>query len=107
MIDRRQYIRHSLRYRVLCTSSGAPTRKVRATSFDISMGGVGIKLKNFITKSEKINLEIFIPRAKKPIKVKGSLAWQAHLPSLGAKRCGIQFTEIPWTCLKTILGNPA
>ncbi len=107
MIDRRRYIRHSLRYRVLCAPFGVPERKVRATSFNLSMGGIGMNLKKFLTKSEKINLEILIPQSKRPIKATGRLAWQTHLPSLGVKRCGIQFTEIPYTRLKTILGNPA
>ena len=107
MMERRKCIRHNLNYRVLYAPSEAPEKKMRAASFNLSMEGIGIDIKNFITESEKVNLEIFIPRVKSPIKAKGRLAWQAHLPSLGAKRCGIQFTEIPWTRLKTILGNPA
>jgi len=96
MIEKRRRKRHNLACRVEYYTDKNPTKKIKATSFNLSLSGVGLKMANFIN-GENLNLRIFKPTVKSPIEAKGILVWQKRLPRLDDKLAGIKFTETSWS----------
>lgn len=107
MRERRKHIRHDIRYKVVCSSLGNPARKFTATSYNISFGGIGISLKKFIKEAERLKIDIFSPYQKAPLRAKARLIWQSRFPGLMEKRAGLEFTEIPWSAIKSVLSETA
>jgi len=107
MREKRKYTRHELMYKVVLHPDNSAISPIETESFNISFGGIGVILKEYIKNTENINLSIRVPENKEPISARGRLVWQSGSPGLGAQRAGIQFTEIPWTQLKTLLANVA
>ena len=88
---------------MLCWSYDKPKKTIRATSFNVSLGGIGIDLKKFIEGDRRIKLQIFKLPIKPPIEVEGNIVWQGYLSNVGKKRASIQFTKIPWSKAKVLL----
>jgi len=103
MKERRKYRRYNAEYNIVYSTAEAPGRKFKATSVDISLGGIGVRVKRFIKGKGKLILQIYTPHARNPVKAKATLVWQNGRPGFAAERAGIRFTEIPYTRLKTIL----
>jgi len=103
MREKRKHTRHELIYRVALHPEGGTATPIETESFNISFGGMGIILKNYIKNTENIDLSIHDPQSEELIRARGRIVWQSGSPGLGAQRAGIQFTEIPWTQLKSLL----
>ena len=105
MREKRKYTRYELIYKVVLRPEGDLSCPVETESFNVSFGGIGVMLKNYIKDTDNITLSIHNPQTAEPIEAKGRLVWQSGSPGVGAQRAGIQFTEIPWTQLKTLLAH--
>lgn len=101
--ERRKHARRKFAYKVICASLKNPRKKFRATLVNISLAGIGLKIKRLIEGSESLKLLIFQPGRRVPIEAKGRLVWQGKLPDTPETRAGIQFTEIPWTQITSFL----
>ncbi len=101
--DQRKNPRHDLRCKVVCSFPENPTKKFNVTSVNISLGGLGLKLNNFIRESKYLKIAIFDPNKKRPVKAKGRIVWQKHFRDFTERRAGIQFTDIPWTKIKSLV----
>jgi len=95
--ERRRYIRRSLMLKVVCLNADDPRRRMETTSTDISLGGIGLKIKNFMSRD--LDLRIYGPSSRKPIMAKGTVVWQNLLKG----RAGIQFTSIGWNDIKSLI----
>lgn len=102
MEERREHPRRDIMLKVEYSAFEKPDDKIEAASFNISLGGIGMRLNDFI-KSKKLYLYIYPPREIKPIEARGILVWQSNISNFGERRAGIQFTEVPWTRLKALV----
>jgi len=101
MSERRKYKRYTFICKVVFSPTENLRQKVKTKSVDISLGGVGLYLKNLIKRDTNLNLSIYHPKSGESIDAKGKLVWQSS--ASGDCRAGIQFTEIPYTKLKNLL----
>jgi len=104
MEERREYPRKDVRLKISYSLSDAEKKaeEIETTSFNISFGGIGIRLHNFM-KAGELRIRIFSSGGSAPIEARGKLVWQGFLSNFGEKRAGVQFTEVPWTRLKTLV----
>jgi len=101
--NRRKYPRHNLVYTVSYSTQGLEAEPVYTKSFDVSLGGISIILKDFILNPGEVMLSIYGPDKENPVKAKGRIVWQGNVPRSGEKRAGIQFTKVKLDRLKTLL----
>lgn len=99
MTEKRRYRRHSLMYKVIYSNAEDPQKQIETTSTDISLGGIGLRIKKLVRRNRNLNLQIYKPSSKIPIKAKGTLIWQNRLRG----KAGIQFTDIGWNKIKSLV----
>jgi len=103
MVEKRKHIRHDLVCKVEYAPLDDPKAEARTSSFNISLGGIGLEIREFIKGNGKLKLAISDPASGIPIEARGHLVWQSGTPGFSAQRAGIKFTEIPWSRLKVLL----
>jgi len=101
--ERRKYERFTVPYKVVYATLENSRRRVKTTTLDISMGGIGIKIQELIKGSGKLKIQIYTPIEKEPIRAEGKLVWQDGGEGRSPERAGIQFTEIPYTKIKSLI----
>ncbi|NQT23623.1 MAG: PilZ domain-containing protein [Candidatus Omnitrophica bacterium] len=102
-MERRKFVRYEVLCKVKYWKPGNAFRKYSTQSFNISLGGIGIKLNNLFVGAKELDLLIYAPFQRLPIRAKGRLVWHDE----SNERAGIQFTNIPWTSLKTLIRQSA
>jgi c-di-GMP-binding flagellar brake protein YcgR len=88
---------------VMCRHSDKPGEKVRATSIDMSLGGIAMRSRGPLAKGKEVLMAIRYSLFAEPIEARGQVVWQGPLEESGCCRIGIRFTEIPWTRLRAYL----
>ncbi|MCK4463623.1 MAG: PilZ domain-containing protein [Candidatus Omnitrophica bacterium] len=99
MTEKRRYRRRSLMYKVIYSNAEDPQKETGTISTDISLGGIGLRMKKFVKGMRNLNFQIYGPHSRIPIKAKGRLVWQNRLRG----RAGIQFTDIGWNKIKSLV----
>jgi len=102
-IDRRKYERRKAAYYITYSLPDKPDKTFHSESFNVSLGGLGLKLNNPVKESAVLNLVIFTPKSTNPIKASGRVVWQDESGQYEEKRAGLEFTEIGWSSVKTLL----
>lgn len=103
MDNRRKFPRRPLYFKTVCVPEKDPYRHLQAEGFDMSAGGIGIKIKQPIFTGSVVKLRITRPFYQDTFEAKGRVAWQAKPDSAGTIRAGIRFTEIPWSKIQPLL----
>jgi len=103
MNEKRESTRNDFVRKVVYSLEGRPEEMFTARSLDISLGGIGLKAKKVIEKGKVLDLSLYLPGLKEPLKAKARLVWQDALPENGWRKAGLQFIEIPWTRLRTLV----
>ncbi len=103
MENRRQFLRKPMYFRAVCVTENDPYRDIQAEGFDMSAGGVGIKIKQPINTRGSVRLRITRPFYQDTFEVKGKVAWQAKPDNTGTIRAGIKFFDIPWNKIQPLL----
>ncbi len=99
MTEKRRHRRHSLMYKVIYSNAEGPQRRMKTTSTDISLGGIGLKIKKLVEGNRNLKLKIYKPSSRVPVKAKGTLIWQNRLRD----RAGVRFTAIGWSEVKSLV----
>ena len=87
--EKRRNTRYRLINRVIFTPLKNPRKRYKTTTFNISLGGVGINLKKAIENTEKLKLQIFTPNSKIPVEAEGKIIWQKYLSHLRRYQAGL------------------
>ena len=107
MQDKRKHQRQSLKCVVRYLTEDCPDRPVTTKAVDISLGGIGLYMREFIKSNMSIKLQIYSQLSTVPIDVEGKVVWQSGYPGFGAHRAGIQFTDAPYTRIKSLVNEAA
>jgi len=107
MRDKRKRQRHGLKCVVRYLTEDYPNRPVTTKAVDISLGGIGVRVREFIKSNMKIKLKIYSQLSTVPIDAEGKVVWQSGYPGFGAHRAGIQFTDAPYTKIKSLINEAA
>ncbi len=89
LVEKRKYTRYRIANKVILTPLENPRKKYKTTTFNISLGGVGINLKKAIKNTEKVRLQIFTVNSKIPVEAEGKVIWQRHLSHLRLYQAGL------------------
>jgi len=103
MQDKRKRQRQSLKCVVGYLTEDQPDRPVTTKAVDVSLGGIGLRVREFIKSNMAIKLKIYSQLSPVPIDAKGKVVWQSGYPGFGAHRAGIQFTDAPYIKIKGLL----
>lgn len=103
MENRRRFPRKPLYFRVACAAERDPYRHVQGDGFDISAGGVGIKIGRPIENKGPVRLRITRPFYHDTFEVRGVATWQDGPDAKGAFRAGIKFLDMPWNKIQPLL----
>jgi len=105
--ERRNHTRYALLYKVICSPSENPAKKIIARSFNVSLGGIGLTIKDFLNENRYLNLTICTPKKDMLIRACGKLVWQSRSHDIAENRVGLKFTEIQYTKIKKLLAQAA
>ena len=103
MRDKREHQRQSLKCAVRYVTEDCPNRPVTTKAVDISLGGIGMRMREFIRSNMTLKLKIYSQLSTVPIDAEGKVVWQSGFPGFGANRAGIQFTDAPYTKIKSLI----
>jgi len=105
MKERRKHKRYNIELKIVYSTAEEPYEENKAVSIDISMGGIGMKITQAIKGKGNLKLKIYQKGRREPVPAKGKIVWQKPEAEAGPARAGVEFTEIPWTELKTVLAD--
>jgi len=103
MEERREYGRKPLRFKVILTAPEGPYRSVTAEAANLSVGGVGLKLKEAVKSRGRLFLRITRPFFQDSIEGTGEIMWQKFSEGSGEFLAGVRFIEMPFTKIKALL----
>ena len=103
MRDQRKSPREGVQCTVRYATEDSPKRVFTTKSVDLSLGGIGMRLREFIRGNMVVKLKIYSHLSPAPISAEGKIMWQSGLPGFGASRAGVQFTDAPYTKIKGLL----
>lgn len=101
--ENRNSDRRRMRFRVECWKADEPSKKIRAEGVSISLGGVGLKLREAVKSGDSLCLRIAKSFWGKPIEARGKVVWQEGHESSGVIMAGVKFVEAPWTELEEMV----
>ena len=87
--EKRKHTRYRIANKVIVIPPESPRKKYKTTTFNISLGGVGINLKKAIKNTEKVRLQIFTANSKIPVEAEGKVIWQKYLSHLHRYQAGL------------------
>jgi hypothetical protein len=104
MEERREYGRKEIRFKVVISLTRQPYRCVKAEATDLSMGGVGLKLrrKEAVENKERVFLRIERPFFQDSIEGTGEIVWQKSIKGSKDTLAGVKFFEIPYSKIKAL-----
>lgn len=103
MNELRRFGRRPTRFKVTCWAADRPARRLKGYGMTISLGGIGLKLKERIEPGSIVRIRIAKAFWQEPIEAMGRVAWQADLDSFGMVAVGVRFTDAEWAKIEEIL----
>ena len=104
--ERRKHTRYPSSYKIVYWPSEEITDEegVETTSFNISLGGIGINVNTLLKESTKIKIKIYNPETGVPVDAEGIIVWKKieKVPEQKSK-IGLKFLRIGWTQIKALL----
>ena len=103
MAERREYERKQLKFKVVLSVPEQPYRRITAEAFSLSVGGMGLKLKETINGRGRVAMRIARPFFQDSIEGTGEIVWQKGAEGSKDVLAGVKFIEMPFTKIKALL----
>lgn len=106
--NRRRHTRYGRAYRITYATAERPDQWMTGVSLDVSSGGLGLNVGEFIPSTGKLSILIHMSFWGQPIRATGRVVWQDyHMGIHSRKRAGLEFTEIDEAKLRHLLEGVA
>ena len=101
--EKRRSDRKRMQFRVEYWKANESGRKIRAEGVNISLGGVGLKLREPVKDGDALCMKIKKGLLQKPIEARGRIVWQDALDSFGKVTAGVKFAEAQWAQIEEMI----